>query len=324
MIIDPRYNELADGLTSFSTSLGKGERVLIDAFDVPDAMVIALVRSTRRRGAYPYVQIHRARITRELVLGAEEAQYAPYAAVEKIRMEKMDAYIALRGSDNIFESSDVPADRVKLVSRLMKPVLNHRVGKTKWVVLRWPTAAMAQQAAMSTEAFEDFYFRVCTLDYKRMGPGMKVLADLMRKTDHVHLKGPGTDLQFSIKGIGASECGGLRNIPDGEVFSCPVKTSVNGVLQYNVPTVYLGASFDNIRLVFKNGKVVEATSTNTKRLNEILDSDAGARYIGEFAIGFNPHRMQQWKQFTGALGHGLHTAPGIWRWRNLVRRQVDP
>ena len=284
MIIDPRYNELADGLTSFSTSLGKGERVLIDAFYVPDAIVIALVRSTRRRGAYPYVQIHRARITRELVLGAEEAQYAPYAAVEKIRMEKMDAYIALRGSDNIFESSDVPADRVKLVSRLMKPVLNHRVGKTKWVVLRWPTAAMAQQAAMSTEAFEDFYFRVCTLDYKRMGPGMKVLADLMRKTDHVHLKGPGTDLQFSIKGIGASECGGLRNIPDGEVFSCPVKTSVNGVLQYNVPTVYLGASFDNIRLVFKNGKVVEATSTNTKRLNEILDSDAGARYIGEFAI----------------------------------------
>ena len=312
MIIDPRYNELADGLTSFSTSLGKGERVLIDAFDVPDAMVIALVRSTRRRGAYPYVQIHRARITRELVLGAEEAQYAPYAAVEKIRMEKMDAYIALRGSDNIFESSDVPADRVKLVSRLMKPVLNHRVGKTKWVVLRWPTAAMAQQAAMSTEAFEDFYFRVCTLDYKRMGPGMKVLADLMRKTDHVHLKGPGTDLQFSIKGIGASECGGLRNIPDGEVFSCPVKTSVNGVLQYNAPTVYLGASFDNIRLVFKNGKVVEATSTNTKRLNEILDSDAGARYIGEFAIGFNPHILSPMRDilFDEKIAGSFHFTPG--------------
>jgi len=312
MIIDPRYNELADGLTSFSTSLGKGERVLIDAFDVPDAMVIALVRSTRRRGAYPYVQIHRARITRELVLGAEEAQYAPYAAVERIRMEKMDAYIALRGSDNIFESSDVPADRVKLVSRLMKPVLNHRVGKTKWVVLRWPTAAMAQQAAMSTEAFEDFYFRVCTLDYKRMGPGMKVLADLMRKTDHVHLKGPGTDLQFSIKGIGASECGGLRNIPDGEVFSCPVKTSVNGVLQYNVPTVYLGASFDNIRLVFKNGKVVEATSTNTKRLNEILDSDAGARYIGEFAIGFNPHILSPMRDilFDEKIAGSFHFTPG--------------
>ncbi len=312
MIIDPRFNELADGLTGFSISLKKGERVLIDAYDVPDAMVIALVRSVRRRGAHPLVDIHRARITRELVLGAEEAQFAPHAAVEKMRMEKMDAYIALRGSDNIFESSDVPADRVQLVSRLMKPVLNHRVGKTKWVVLRWPTAAMAQQAAMSTEAFEDFYFRVCTLDYKRMIGGMNVLAKLMGKTDQVHIKGPGTDLTFSIKNIGAVTCGGSRNIPDGEVFSCPVKNSVNGVVQYNAPTVYLGSSFDNIRLVFKNGKVVEATSSNTKRLNEILDSDAGARFIGEFAIGFNPHILSPMRDilFDEKIAGSFHFTPG--------------
>ena len=165
MIIDPRFNELAAGLTGFSTALKKGERVLIDAFDVPDAMVIALVRATRARGAYPYVQIHRARVTRELTLGAEEGQYAPHAEVELARMQKMDAYVALRGSDNIFEASDIPPERVQLVSRLMKPVLDYRVGKTKWVVLRWPTSAMAQQAGMSTEAFEDFYFKVCTLDY---------------------------------------------------------------------------------------------------------------------------------------------------------------
>ncbi|MCF7686733.1 MAG: aminopeptidase [Cephaloticoccus sp.] len=312
MIIDPRFNKLADGLTGFSIALKKGERVLIDAFDVPDAMVVALVRSVRRAGAHPYVQLHRARITRELVLGAEEAQFASHAAVEKIRMEKMDAYIALRGSDNIFESSDVPAEKVQLVSRLMKPVQDYRVGKTKWVVLRWPTSAMAQQAAMSTEAFEDFYFRVCTLEYKRMIPGMKVLAELMRKTDRVHIKGPGTDLKFSIKNIGAVTCGGARNIPDGEVFSCPVKNSVEGVLQYNAPTVYLGSSFDNIRLVFKQGKVVEATSTNTKRLNEILDSDAGARYIGEFAIGFNPHILSPMRDilFDEKIAGSFHFTPG--------------
>ena len=201
MIIDPRFNQLAAGLTGFSTELKPGERVLIDAFDVPDAMVIALVRATRARGAFPYVQLHRARVTRELALGAEEGQYAPHAKIELARMEKMDAYIALRGSDNIFEASDVPSAKVQLVSRLMKPVLDHRVGKTKWVVLRWPSAAMAQQAAMSTEAFEDFYFTVCTLDYGRMIPGMDALAALMKKTDRVHLKGPGTDLHFSIKGI---------------------------------------------------------------------------------------------------------------------------
>ncbi len=304
--------QLAEGLTGFSTSLKKGERVLIDAFDVPDTIVIALIRAARKRGALPYVQNHRARITRELSLGAEEAQFAPHAEIELARMQKMDAYIALRGSENIFEGSDIPAEKVQLVSRLMKPVLDHRVGKTKWVVLRWPSPGMAQQAGMSTEAFEEFYLRVCTLDYSRMTPGMAALKKLMEETDRVHIKGPGTDLRFSIKGIGAQPCGGLRNIPDGEVFSCPVKESVEGVVQYNAPTVYLGSSFDNIRLVFKQGKIVEATANNTKRLNEILDSDAGARYIGEFALGFNPYILEPMRDilFDEKIAGSFHFTPG--------------
>jgi aminopeptidase len=312
MILDPRLTQLADLLTGFSTTLEKGERVLIDAFDVPDAMVVALIRSVRRRGAQPFAMMHHARVTRELMHSAVPAQYSPHAAVELARMKKMQAYIALRGSTNIFETSDVPAASVRLVSRLMKPVLDRRVNKTKWVVLRWPTSAMAQQAGMSTEAFEDFYFRVCTLDYRRMVPGMKALGDLMRRTDRVHLKGPGTDLRFSIKGIGAKECGGLRNIPDGEVFSCPVKESVEGVIQYNAPTVYLGTSFDSIRLVFKSGRIVEATGNNPKRLNEILDSDAGARYVGEFALGFNPHILQPMRDilFDEKIAGSFHFTPG--------------
>jgi aminopeptidase len=312
MIIDPRFTQLADGLTGFSTSLKKGERVLVDAFDVPDAMVIALVRAARARGALPYVQIHRARISREMALGAEQAQYESLSEIELARMRQMDAYIALRGSENIFEAADVPSSRVQLVSRLMKPVIDHRVNKTKWVVLRWPTPAMAQQASMSTEAFEDFYFRVCTLDYARMKPGMKALADLMRRTDRVHVTGPGTDLKFSIKGIGAKECGGQYNIPDGEVFSCPVRDSVEGVVQYNAPSVYLGSSFDNIRLVFKRGRIVGATSSNTRRLNEILDSDAGARYVGEFALGFNPHILEPMRDilFDEKIAGSFHFTPG--------------
>ena len=312
MLSDPRLDQLAAGLTGFSCALKKGERVLIDAFDVPDTMVVALVRAARACGAHPLVQIHHARVTRELMLGAEEIQFAAHAEVELQRMQKMDAYIALRGSDNIFESSDVPSSRVQLYARLMKPVLDHRVNKTKWVVLRWPTPAMAQQAGMSTEAFEDFYFKVCTLDYARMIPGMKALKTLMDKTDRVQIKGPGTDLTFSIKGIGARECGGLRNIPDGEVFSCPVKDSVEGVIQYNTPSVYLGTSFENIRLVLKKGRIVEATCNNTKRLNEILDSDAGARYIGEFAIGFNPHIREPMRDilFDEKIAGSFHFTPG--------------
>lgn len=312
MLFDPRFTQLAEGLCGFSTSLKRGERVLIDAFDVPDAMVVALIRAARDRGALPYVQIHRARITREIMLGAEEAQFEPAAEIELARMQKMDAYIALRGSENIFEASDIPAGRVQLVSRLMKPVLDHRVGKTKWVVLRWPTSSMAQQAGMSTEKFEDFYFKVCTLDYSRMRPGMKALAELMRATDRVEIKGPGTDLRFSIRNIGAKECGGLRNIPDGEVFSCPVKDSVEGEIQYNAPTVYLGSSFDQIRLVFKKGRIVEATANNTKRLNQILDSDDGARYVGEFALGFNPHILEPMRDilFDEKIAGSFHFTPG--------------
>ena len=291
MLIDSRFHDLAKGLTGFSTKLKRGERVLIDAFDVPDEIVVALVRAARARGATPYVNFNHARVTRELLICSKPGDFEAHAAVELKRMQGMDAYIALRGSDNIFENSDIPAAKVQAYAKAMKPVLNHRVNKTKWVVLRWPTPAMAQQAAMSTEAFEDFYFRVCTLDYARMIPGMRALQKLMEKTDQVHIKGPGTDLRFSIKGIGACPCGGDRNIPDGEVFSCPVKDSVEGVIQYNAPTVYLGSSFDNIRLEFSQGKVVGAKADSpksTKRLNEILDSDAGARYIGEFATSSNP------------------------------------
>ncbi len=312
MITDPRFEKLAAGLTGFSVELKKGERVLIDAFDVPDAMVVALVRAARALGAIPYVNIHRARLTRELMMSGSEDQFTTQAAVALKQMQSMDAYIALRGSENIFENSDIPGESVRQYSRAMKAVLDYRVNKTKWVVLRWPTTAMAQQAMMSTEKFEDFYFDVCTLDYARMIPGMRALKKVMDATDKVHIKGPGTDLTFSIKGIGARECGGQRNIPDGEVFSCPVKDSVEGVIQYNAPTVYLGTSFDSIRLVFKKGKVVEATANNTKRLNEILDSDAGARYIGEFAIGFNPHILEPMRDilFDEKIGGSFHFTPG--------------
>ena len=310
---DSRFDQLARVLTGFSTSLARGERVLIDAFDIPEAMVIALIRAARARGALPYVQINRARVTRELLRGAEEAQYAAAAQTELVRMKRMDAYIAVRGSENIFESSDVPADRMQLVNRLMRPVLNWRVEKTKWVVLRWPTSAMAQQAGMSTEQFEDFYVRVCTLDDARMRPGMAALQKLMARTDRVEIKGPGTDLRFSIKGIGAVPCGGLRNIPDGEVFSCPVKDSVEGEITYNAASVYQGVEFNNVRLVFKQGRIVEATcSGDNKRLNAIFDSDAGARYVGEFALGFNPHILQPMRDilFDEKIAGSFHFTPG--------------
>lgn len=310
---DPRYDKLAQLLTGFSTHLKKGERVLIDAQDVPEGIVISLIRAARRRGAIPYVQLGSSSVQREILRDITREQLAFTLRTELIRMKGMQAYIALRGSHNIYESSDVPTDQMNLTARTLRPVQNWRVNHTKWVVLRWPTSAMAQQASMSTEAFEDFYFRVCTLDYSRMIPGMKALRSLMEKTDRVHLVGPGTNLKFSIKGIHAVSCGGEFNIPDGEVFTAPVKDSVEGEITYNAATVYHGTSFENIHLKFHQGKIVEATAAqNSKKLNEILDSDPGARYIGEFALGFNPHILHPMKDilFDEKIAGSFHFTPG--------------
>jgi aminopeptidase len=309
---DPRYDLLSKNLIGFSVSLKKGERILIDAFDIPDEMVIALVRAARAVGGVPAVQVHHSRIAREIAREAQESALDVLSKVELSRMKQMAAYIALRGGANAMEMSDVTPEKMKLISAKMKPVLDWRVKKTKWCVLRWPSPSMAQMAQMSTEAFEDFYFRVCTLDYAKMVPGMKALAETMMKTDRVRIVGPGTELEFSIKGIKALPCGGTHNIPDGEVFTAPVKNSVNGVIQYNAPTIYQGTGFDNIRLEFKDGKVVGATSNNTTKLNAILDSDAGARYIGEFAIGFNPHIQQPMRDilFDEKIAGSFHFTPG--------------
>ena len=309
---DIRFDNLAKLLVEYSIRLKRNENVLIEAFDTPDEMTIALIRAARKVGGVPFVQTYHARVNRALALEASDRQLNLLASHELARMKKMDAYIAVRGSNNITELSDVPAEKMKLLAKKMRPVQDQRVKKTKWVVLRWPTPSMAQLAGMSTEAFEDFYFDVCTLDYRKLQPGMKALKRLMEKTDRVEIKGPGTDLRFSIKGIPAVICGGDRNIPDGEVFSCPVKDSVQGNVTFNAPSIYQGIGFDGIRLEFKDGKIVDATSNETKKLNKILDSDPGARYIGEFSLGFNPRVLQQMRDilFDEKIAGSFHFTPG--------------
>jgi aminopeptidase len=309
---DPRFDKLATLLVEYSIRLRRNENVLVEAFDVPDEMAIALVRAIQKAGGTPFLQVHHVRINRELALSASHRQLNLMANHELARMKKMDAYVALRGSNNITELSDVPMETMKLIAKKMRPVTDQRVKKTKWVVLRWPTPSMAQLGGMSTEAFEDFYFDVCTLDYRKLQPGMKALKTLMEKTDRVEIKGPGTDLRFSIKGMSAVICGGDRNIPDGEVFSCPIKKSVQGHVTFNAPSIYQGISFDGIRLEFREGKIVDATSNESEKLNKILDSDPGARYIGEFSLGFNPQVLEPMRDilFDEKIAGSFHFTPG--------------
>jgi aminopeptidase len=309
---DPRYDHLAEVLTVYSTRLQSGEKVLIDTFDAPPEIIISLIRKAHEKGAVPLVNLQSSVVNRELLREAEESQYQLIAEYEMVRMKGVNVYIAIRGSHNITEQSDVPSDRMKLAMKLLKPVLDQRVNKTKWVVLRWPTPSMAQMAGMSTEAFEDFFFRVCTLNYSKMEAAMKPLAALMNDTDRVRIIGRGTDLNFSIRGIATIACSGQHNIPDGEVFTCPVRDSVQGHIQFNAPTIYQGTAFDSIKLTFKNGRITDATGNNPARINEILDTDEGARFIGEFALGFNPFILEPMRDilFDEKIAGSFHFTPG--------------
>ena len=311
---DSRLDKLADVLVTHSTKVQPGEFVLIEGVDIPQEMILALIRAVRNAGGNPLVELKQNRIQRELVRDGNDEGIKLSSDYEAYRMKQVQAYIGIRGSHNITEMSDVPTEAMQRYEKLwFTPVhFDIRVRKTKWVVLRWPTPSMAQQANMSTEAFEDFYFDVCTLNYGRMAEAIKPLQALMEATDAVQIVGPGTDLKFSIKDIPVIPCSGARNIPDGECFTAPVRESVNGVIHFNTPTIYQGTTFTDIRLRFENGKIVEASANNSERLNEILDTDDGARYIGEFAIAFNPYINNPMLDilFDEKIAGSFHFTPG--------------
>lgn len=311
---DPRGARLADVIVRHSTRLEPGEAVLIESYDLADGLVLDLIEAAHAAGALPMVHLRSNAVIRGQLLAATEAQLELQGAIERFQMERVQAYVGIRAAGNAAELSDVPSDRMEAYQRLVaQPVhLDRRVNHTKWVVLRYPNAAMAQMAGMSTDQFEEFYFRVCTMDYARMSEAMEPLKRRMERTDRVHITGPGTDLRFSIKGIPAVKCEGRRNLPDGECFTAPVRDSVNGTITYNTPSLYLGTSYEGIRFTFEAGRIVRAEGTPQDRLDRILDSDPGARYIGEFSLGFNPWITRPMKDtlFDEKIAGSLHFTPG--------------
>ena len=311
---DPRGARLAQVIVHHSTRLQPGESMLIEAFDVPDAIVLDLVEATQAAGAHPIVSLRSNAVIRSMLRGAPPGQFQVQSKIERFQMEQVAAYVGLRGSDNVSELSDVPPEQMALYQeQVVKPVhLDYRVPHTRWVVLRWPNGAMAQQANMSTEAFESFYFDVCTMDYSRMSDAMEPLKQRMEKTDRVHIKGPGTDLRFRIGGIPAIKCEGRRNLPDGECFTAPVRDSVKGTITYNTPSLYLGVTYDQLSFTFEGGRIVRAKGNPQAKLDELLNSDEGARYIGEFSLGFNPYILTPMKDtlFDEKIAGSLHFTPG--------------
>lgn len=311
---DSRIEYLAKQLIRYSVNLKSGEKVLIELIGDEIELLDAIVKEAYNVGGIPYVTLKKPEVSRALLIGASEEQLKDMASWELARMKEVDAYIGIRSGNNVNELSDVPDEKMKLYSKhFLNPVhFAERVNNTRWVILRYPNSSMAQLANMSTAAFEDFYFNVCNLDYSKMSKAMDALVELMNKTDKVQIKGAGTDLTFSIKNIPAIKCAGEINIPDGEVYTAPVRDSVNGVITYNAPSLYDGVTYENVRLEFKDGKIINATANNTERLNKVFDTDEGARYVGEFAIGVNPYILEPMKDilFDEKIAGSIHFTPG--------------
>lgn len=310
---DPRFKQLADQVVGYAVRVQPGEHVNLRMQNIPDEMTVQLIRAVRAAGGIPHVDLSHSIITKELNMGATDAQYELEGRYRLQRAQDMDAHICFYADANTFETADVPGDRMKIVSKYLKAASDFTCNKRKWTVLAWPTPSMAQAAGMSTGDFEDFYFRCCLADYAAMKQGMVKIKTMMETTDQVRITGPGTDLAFSIKGIPAIPCCGDCNIPDGEVYTAPVRDSINGTLTYNAPTIYHGIPFDGVRFRFENGKIVEAhCNGKDEELNKILDTDAGARYIGEFALGINPFILKPMRDilFDEKIAGSFHFTPG--------------
>jgi aminopeptidase len=311
---DPRIDKLADLLLDHSCEIKAGEKVLIEGIELPEqSLVCALVEGAARRGAIPVVEVKSVEVQRALYRSATEEGMKLCGAIERARMEHMQAYIGIRGSANSSQLVDVPTEKMDLYQKhWLREVNEYRVPKTKWVVLRYPNHSFAQAANMSTAAFEDFFFDVCTADYAAMGLAQKPLEARMEATDQVRIVSPGTELEFSIRDIPVIPCAGDRNIPDGEVFTAPVRDSINGVIRFNTQSRYQGTVFDNLEFEFKDGKIIRAEGKETEKLNTILDSDEGARYCGEWALGTNNHVRHPMLDtlFDEKIGGSFHLTPG--------------
>lgn len=313
-MMDPRIEKLAHGLVHFSTKVQPGDRVMIESTNGNEMLVKALIREVYKAGGLPFVWLRQSEIERELAKGYTAEQLELRAQNDAALMEQMNVYIGFSAPENNAEMSDAAPEMMSLYSSLYGNQVHGkiRVPRTRWCVLRHPTPGFAQAAGMSTEAFEDFFFDVCTMDYSKMDRAMDPLKALMDNTEQVRIKGVGTDLTFSLKGMKAIKCAGECNIPDGEVYTAPVRDSVNGVITYNTPSTQSGFTFENVCLTFENGKIVKATANDTERVNKVFDIDEGARYVGEFAIGVNPYVTKAMNNilFDEKIMGSFHFTPG--------------
>lgn len=312
---DPRITGWAEVLVNYSTRVKKGDIVLISAGGVEALpLVKELYRLCLAKGA-KYVEYEFAvpEINRQFynLANSEQLSYFPQHKLDF--MKQVTVFIAIGAADNSMVMAQANQANMIAYAKLTRPIVDQRVKHTRWVVTRYPTHGGAQEARMSLEEYEDYVLSSCCIDWKIESRKQEKLKKLMDRADIVRIKASDTDLSFSIKGLDGIKCDGRYNIPDGEVFTAPVKDSVEGYITYNCPSIYQGKEFNGVRFEFAAGKIVKADAgVMTADLNKILDTDEGSRYIGEFAIGVNPGIRKPMRNilFDEKIFGSIHFTPG--------------
>lgn len=288
--MDKRWTRLGDLLVNYSLEVKPGEKVMIAFVELETyPLVHAIYQACVIAGAYPQVQFLSEELYRlNMVHGAPE-QIGWEPEIEAYGMEWADVYFGLRGAHNLDVFWDVPAEKLSLHRKAMGKISTKRWQKTRWCLLRVPNAALAHQAEVDEGTILEMFFNACFLDWPKVSQEWRRWAEKLDQGQRIRLTGKGTDLSFSTKGRTWMVADGHINMPDGEIMTSPVESTLDGQIYFDFPGVLGGRLVHDINLRWKSGKLVEATSsTNQDFLRAVLDTDPGASLIGEFAIGTNP------------------------------------
>lgn len=312
-MVDPRIKKLADILANYSVKIKKGDIVELSCGPEAKPLVLELSKLILKKGASPLIRTGIEGFGHVYYKYASEESLKKKPVIAMFEAKHVQAWISIGTDYNTKELSEVDPKKMAIRSKVMKLISDYIVNKDNWVILEYPTNALAQDAEMSLEDFEDFAYNACLADWKKESIRQEKLVKLVDKTKKVRIKSHDTDLTFSIKGKKAIKCCGHRNMPDGEVFTEPVKRSVNGYIAYSFPAIKGGREVDGIRLEFRNGKVIKATAEkNEDYLKTMIKIDEGASYIGEFGMGVNYGIKRFIKQilFDEKIGGTIHLALG--------------
>lgn len=312
---DPRIEQYAKLLVERCVEVQPGQQVLIQSTPLARPLIEEVVRCIAHRGAYVLPRIAFASLSSIWAKAAPLDLLSDPGSITRYTYEHVDALISIVAPENTRDGSDIPPERRMRLAQAARPLNERALGMTMpWVICDYPTPALAQDAGMTLNAFEDFIYGACLLDWDAEARKMRHLADRFDAAESVRIVGAGTDLTLSLKGRQAMVDDGHRNMPGGEFFYSPVEDAVNGVVTFaEYPALYGGHEVEGVRLRFEHGRVVEASAQrNEEFLLKTLDTDVGARTLGELGIGCNPGIRQHMKNvlFDEKIDGTIHLALG--------------